>query len=161
MRWSTETHREEHEHARARDAAKGLVDLPPPAVGLVDVEEEREPIDAPIVAAHELAVLVHRVVPQLLAQPDQDHGEEQGHPNRPGEDRHERKLFEEGIPVILARDREVRSEERASVVEVLAAEDREDGGRGDREHRVEDEQRQAGRALGREGEVEAPPAEVV
>ena len=99
--WAGSIHRayrEEHEHARACDAAEGLVDLPPPAVGLVDIEEEREPIDAPVVVAHELAVFVRRVVPQLLAQPDQDHGEERGHPDRPYKDRDKRELFEEGVP---------------------------------------------------------------
>ena len=77
------THREEYQHPSARDAPQRLVYLPPPALGLVDVEEERESVDAPVVVAHELAVVVRRVVPQLLAQADQDRGEERGHADRP------------------------------------------------------------------------------
>ena len=99
--------REEHEHARARDAAEGLVDLPPPAVGLVDVEEERVAVDAPVIIALELAVLVRGSVSELPPKRDQDVCEEGGNSNRPNEDHDERVKLEESVVGVEARDRVV------------------------------------------------------
>ena len=75
--------REKHEHARARNAADALVDLPPPTRRLVDVEEESEAVDAPVVVAHKLSLIVYRIVSQLLAKRDQDVRKEGGNSDRP------------------------------------------------------------------------------